>query len=92
VSTHNYVISKRYKCKEGMCAPSSKERYTFKGFDSNVLPLFPDSVGDMFPAFLTHRSGISKQLIDWMLPLFNKGVRPHALSEILLAHHKKQHM
>ena len=51
----------------------------------------PYGHGDLFPAFFTHRSGVDKDIIDLMRPLFNKGVRPEAFSTILLELQSKEY-
>ena len=48
------------------------------------LQLLPRDYGMEFPAFLTYRGGVDKKLPDLMRPLFDKGVRPEALSNTLL--------
>ena len=68
----------------------SKIPYTFMGWDRRILPLFADGVGDEFPAFLTKRAGVDLSIIDWMMPLFDKGVKAKALEEMLLEFHSKQ--
>ena len=60
------------------------------GWDRRILPLFADGVGDEFPAFLTKRAGVDLSIIDWMMPLFDKGVKAKALEEMLLEFHSKQ--
>ena len=57
---------------------------TFMGWDSRILPLFPDGVGKEFPAFLTKRAGVDLAIVDLIRPLFNKSIRPECFSEILL--------
>ena len=54
-----------------------------------ILPLFANGVGAEFPAFLTKRVGLDLSVIDWMIPLFDKGVKGHALKKILLEFHTK---
>jgi hypothetical protein len=57
------------------------------GYDPEVLTNLPDGCGENFPAFLTHQSGVDKNVLRLERPLFDKGVRPEALSEILLELH-----
>lgn len=68
-----------------------KLRYTFMGWNSQSLPLFPDGRGDEFPAFLTWKAGVDKELIDLMRPLFDAGVRLERFSKLLLELHSKRH-
>ena len=70
--------------------PSTKP-YTFMGYNPKSVSLLPFGHGDSFPAFFTHRSGVDKKIIDLMRPLFNAGVRPEQLSNILLELHSKEY-
>ena len=65
-------------------------KYTFMAWNMKLLPLLTDGRGDKFPAFLTWKAGVSKQLIDLMRPLFDCGVRPHKFSGLLLKLHSKK--
>ena len=65
--------------------------YTFMAWDRRVLPLYPDGRGEEFPAFFTKRAGVDKSLIDWMVPLFDRGVKGNALADILLQFHSKEY-
>jgi hypothetical protein len=64
---------------------------TFGGYDRTTLTLFPHAKGERFPAVLSHKGGISKELLRWTTMLFDAGVRPHRLSTILLAQHTARH-
>ena len=63
--------------------------YTFMGYDLRSRQLLPHGYGNDFPAFLTYRSGVDLRIIDLLRPLSDKGVRHHAVSEILLEFHSK---
>ena len=64
-------------------------QYTFLGYDARSRDKLPHGYGDNFPAFLTHRGGVDMLLVDLMRPLFDKGLRPEALSATLLELHTK---
>lgn len=66
-------------------------QYTFMGWDARSLPLLSYGHGEEFPAFITWRGGVDKQIIDLMRPLMNKGVRPETISAILLELHTKKY-
>lgn len=57
-------------------------KYTFMGWNERSLPLLPRSLSEEFPAFLTHKSGVDKTVIDLMRPLIDSGVRPERISDI----------
>ena len=48
--------------------------YTFMGWHPQAVMRLPHGYGDKFPAFLTWRGGIDYKLIDFMRPLFDKGL------------------
>jgi hypothetical protein len=66
-------------------------QYTFMAWNDHSLPLLPRSLSLEFPAFLTHKSGIDKEVLNIMFPLINKGVRPQAISDMLLELHSKKY-
>ena len=61
-----------------------KYKYTFRAWDQGSLLYLPRGLGEEFPAFLTHKSGVDKKIVDMMRPLFDKGFRPEALSNLCL--------
>jgi hypothetical protein len=85
---HYFVCTRRYQCDE---CRKTEHKSTFYGYDAGSLKLLPCGNGDEFPAVLTHRSGVDKALIDLMVPLFDKGIRPHSLSSMLLEIYSKQY-
>ena len=68
-----------------------KPQYTFMGYDSRSRIHLPYGYGDEYPAFHTDKGAVDLLIIDLMRPLFNKGVRPAALSDILLELHAKKY-
>ena len=62
-------------------------RYNFMGWDEQSLSLLPFGRGSEFPAFLTHKAGVDKLIVDMMRPLFDKGIKPESLSNMLLELH-----
>jgi hypothetical protein len=68
-----------------------KPQYTFMGYDPRSQIYLPYGYGDVYPAFHTQRGAIDLLIIDLMRPLFNKGVRPAALPDILLELHAKKY-
>ncbi|KAJ1626294.1 hypothetical protein T492DRAFT_843268 [Pavlovales sp. CCMP2436] len=62
--------------------------YTFMGYNRRSLPLLPYGFGASLPAHLMHRSGLDNEL---MVSLFDKGIRPEALSSTLIEQHTKRY-
>ena len=76
----------------GVEVPSSEKlKYTFMGWDPESTPLTAYGCGDEFPAVLTSRAALDKQLIDLMRPEFDKGTRPEAFSNMVLELHAKNY-
>lgn len=69
----------------------TESQYTFMGWDARSRARLPFGYGEEFPAFLTHRGGIDTEVIDLMRPLYDKGLRPEALSATILELHTKAH-
>ena len=102
LNTNYFIMSRRYIChtckanymqakNDAAGEPIEKIQYTFMGYNSKVLRSFPFGFEQEFPAFLTHRAGVDLSIIDLMRPLFDKGVRPTALSDLLLELHAKKY-
>ena len=70
---------------------ASPPQYTFMGYDARSRARLPHGYGDEFPAFLTHRAGVDMDIVDLMRPLYDKGLRPEALSATLLELHAKEY-
>ena len=58
--------------------------YTFMGYNAKSRELLPDGLGNLFPAFFTHKGAVNMVLIDLMHPLFSVEVCPKQVSDILL--------
>lgn len=78
------VTVKKVNCDDG-------EQYTFMPWDRDSVPLLSFGRGDEFPAILTYKQGLDKDVIDWMVPLFMQNVRPEAFSRLLREQYTKNH-
>jgi hypothetical protein len=67
------------------------QQYTFMGYDLQSRQLLPHGYGSKFPAFFTYKAAVDNEIIDLMRPLFNKGVKPEAMSSVLLELHAKEY-
>jgi hypothetical protein len=61
-----------------------KVQYSFMGWDKRIMHLYPNGIGMEFPAFLTWRCGLDNLVVDLMRPMFNKGIKPTQLANMLL--------
>ena len=68
-----------------------RTQFTFMATDLRSIQRLPYGHGDEFPAFLTHRAAVDFKVIDWMRPLCDRGLRPEALSDIMLEHSAKRY-
>ena len=55
--------------------PTVPPPYTFMGYDAGSTPLLPHGHGLTFPAFLSHRGGVDKTIVNMMRPCFDGGLR-----------------
>jgi len=82
---HYFMLTQRYICIACQAITNaSRPRFTFYGWDKEVLLNLPHGYGLQFPAVLSHRSGIDKLVMDQMRVLFDAGVRPERFSKIKL--------
>ena len=65
--------------------------YTFMGWNEHTLPLIYAGKGEEFPAVLTHTSGLCKDLVALLRPLYNFGMRSDAISKMILESHSLEH-
>jgi hypothetical protein len=92
LGTHYFAMSRRYICRTCQAQAddlADDEHYTFMGWNRKSLELLPFGYGDEFPAHLTWKGGVDKQILDLMRPLFNKGFRPESFSRTMLELHSK---
>lgn len=92
LSENYYILTKRIQCKE--C------RTSMNYYDPRVMKQLSPELADEFPAFLTQRSGIDKELMElirdgmslgvnsnmWATMIRTAHVRKHALSELKYCH------
>ncbi len=68
-----------------------KPQYMFMGYDPRSRVHLPHGYGNEYPAFHTYKGALDLLIIDLMRPLFNKGVHPASLLDILLELHAKKY-
>lgn len=100
-----FIMSRRYICGSCKSAAASAKaaladsgvkvvgkveaHQTFMGWNPGSVTFLPYGLGSFFPAIITHRAGLDMEIVDMMRPLFDKGVRPEAMSSLLLEMHSK---
>jgi 3'-5' exonuclease len=100
--SHYFVMSRQYKCCK--CQTTNKEQakhgvgkservqYTFMGWQPDVMASYPLDVRNTFPAVLSKRAGLDRDLSRSLRPFFDKGFRAEALSALLLELHSVNYM
>ena len=66
-------------------------QHIFMGYNEETLSLLPYGYGLHFPAFLSHRSGLDKGIIDLMRPLVDTGTRLHSFYQLLKELHTEKY-
>jgi len=80
-----YIIGYRYRCPNCLHPTTKKKTVTFRSWDSRILAVLPPALAAEFPAYLSHRSGMSKALFSWMRMCFSNGMGAKWFSDSLLA-------
>src|SRR5205814_1240856 len=76
-----YIMSRRYKCLD--CEQRGDSRFTFMPYDSGVLSQLPEFLVSLFPALLSHRSGLDNVVINHMRTTFSDGWSPTKMARLL---------
>ncbi|KAJ7156180.1 hypothetical protein C8R46DRAFT_1294726, partial [Mycena filopes] len=77
-----YVLTKRLRCET--CGKGCNM------YDQGILTQLPGNLGNEFPAFLTHRSGIDKKLMTLIRSGIAQGLTSHSWERVLRELHIRQ--
>ncbi|KAG2191633.1 hypothetical protein INT47_000544, partial [Mucor saturninus] len=80
-----YILTKRYRCLNSICGSS------FNGYDSKIMRQLPVQLQAEFPAYLSHRGAVSKQVGDLLRPCIQKSMGPKRISKVLRELHTLKH-
>lgn len=83
-----YILAYRYRCPH--CVhPVTGQRgtVTFLSTDRRILKMLSPALAAEFPAYLTHRSGISFALLEWMRSCFQNGMGGKQFSDCVRVQH-----
>ena len=86
-----WIIGYRYHCRYCVHPKSGKHTVTFCSWDSRILAILPPYLAKEFPARLSHRSAISKELFHFMRCCFQNGMGPKQFSDSLRVQHLLQY-
>jgi len=67
-------MSRRYICHS--CEKRKSKKYTFRAYNEKSIKNLPRQYGLHFPAMLTHKLAIDKDVLDLMRPSFDAGMKP----------------
>ena len=86
-SSEFYIIGYRYRCTNCLHPKTKKKTVTFRSWDRRILEVLPPTLAAEFPAYLSHRSGMSKALFSWMRMCFSSGMGAKRFADALVAEH-----
>ena len=81
-----WMVGSRYKCSN---CKDHGQQYTFVSWDHRILASLPQWLSLAFPAVLTHRSGMDRQLFKHMKLCFHSGTGAKQFSDHLRVAHKE---
>lgn len=85
----------QYRCNSCMDArtkdPADNRKFTFMAWIDECLKRTPGHLRYKFPAVLSARSGVDRDLARMLHGTTDKDLRPHALAEILLELHSLEY-
>jgi hypothetical protein len=82
-----WIAGWRYLCSG--CKDHKRQPYTFLSWDQRILSSLPKWVSMLFPAKLTHRSGMDIRLFKHMKLCFHSGMGAKQFSDSLRVAHKE---
>ena len=89
LKAYYYIMSRRYICHS--CEKSKINKYTFRAYNETSIKNLPRQYGLHFPAMLTHKLAIDKDVLDLMRPTFDAGMRPRRFRSMINEMHHKEY-
>lgn len=86
-----WLIGWRYRCRTCVNPDSKKQTVTFSSWDTRILQSLPTALAQEFPAYLSHRSGISKTAFAFMRSCFQNGMGAKQFADILCVQHTRKY-
>ncbi|EKM79052.1 hypothetical protein AGABI1DRAFT_73818 [Agaricus bisporus var. burnettii JB137-S8] len=80
-----WMIGYRYRCHR--CPMASGRSITFRSRNSQIMKELPTQLVAEFPACLSHRSAISKDLFEFMRSCFQNGIGSKQFADMLWVQH-----
>ncbi|EKM75412.1 hypothetical protein AGABI1DRAFT_9421, partial [Agaricus bisporus var. burnettii JB137-S8] len=82
-----WIIGYRYRCRHCTNPNTGRRSITFRSWDPRIMALLPAELAAEFPACLSYRSGISKQLFELMRATFQNGIGSSQFADLLRVQH-----
>lgn len=80
-----WMIGYRYRCHH--CPLANGRSVTFRSWNCQIMDKLPTQLTTEFPACLSHRSGISKGLFEFMRSCFQNGIGSKQFADMLWVQH-----
>jgi hypothetical protein len=83
-----WIVGYRYRCRHCIHPKTGKRgTVTWRSWDCRILAVLPAPLAAEFPAYLSHRTAISKALFEWMRSCFQNGMGPKQFSDAVRVQH-----
>ncbi|KAL9536894.1 hypothetical protein MBANPS3_012276 [Mucor bainieri] len=84
-----YLLTIRYECKNKDITSKTMRhsQHTFQGHHEGIIRQLPLRIQALFPAVLSHKSGFSVDLMEWIRTLMQNSVGPGRMQKILMEKH-----
>jgi hypothetical protein len=86
-----WIIGYRYCCSRCVNPRTQRRPATFRSWDPQILQGLPSYLASEFPAYMSHRSAMSKTLFEWMRVCFQNGMGSKQFSDALRVQHVLTH-
>ncbi|KAF6764006.1 hypothetical protein DFP72DRAFT_956173 [Ephemerocybe angulata] len=86
-----WIVGFRYHCRHCRHPKTGKNTVTWCSWDRRILNVLPPALASHFPAILSHRSAVSKELFSWMRSCFQSGMGSKQFSDAVRVQHLLRH-
>lgn len=86
-----WIIGYRYCCTKCVNPRTQRRPATYRSWDPQILACLAPHLASEFPAYLSHRSAMSKGLFEWMRTCFQNGIGSKQFSDSLRVQHLLAH-
>ncbi|KAF7783068.1 hypothetical protein Agabi119p4_2444 [Agaricus bisporus var. burnettii] len=87
LNTTFWIIGYRYRCRHCTNPRTGRQTITYRSWDPRIMESLPPELAAEFPACLSYRSGMSKQLFELMRSTFQNGIGSGQFADLLGVQH-----